>query len=424
MVLCDLPHPEGLRWLADAATGALALDDATRAKLVTFEPDVGNPRTSAWLGAARVAALGRTAANDPDPAARALAARILLRADDPSIQQETLAAWRAARTVRLHEWGKLGAFAETVLTDSALAMGDRLDMLEGWLLWGWVRAEQDPVAAEATAAELRRVLAAAPPRFRGEAVRFLHDHHHVFVTTTAEQKRPVPSLVGILADLDRGRAGDPEDLTALGRRMTARMRRELTQEDAYGHVRIPRRPKPPAPPIGRAARVLAGLEQDPALLALLSDVLEPPAGDEDDDDYCEDDDDAGDEERARRFREAIPAALRAPLASRVRTAGDPELARWAAALLARRGTDEDVEILFRCGGHAAVETIDTPRQLAAALAFIEAGDAPNAEKVAVFERVRPPEEPEPWQAEAFDRWVRERVPTLDRDLREALDGGG
>ena len=243
-MLSRLPHPEGLRTLADVVTGVIPLTAEARARLALFEPDVQNERPVRSLGADGVAALLRTATADPDPAVRALAARVLLRANDPASAAETARAFVEARTVFLEsvDWHHLAKLAPTPVTDPRVSIEHRLDMLESWLVWTWIRAEQEPAEAEAHAAALRPVLAAAGPRFRGEAILVLADHIGVFVTTTHGRQRAVPSYLAILDDLETGRPADPLPLSALGREAAARIRAEIAEEEGYPHVRVRDRP--------------------------------------------------------------------------------------------------------------------------------------------------------------------------------------
>lgn len=242
--LVRLPHPEGLRTLCDVVARRTPISDAARARLATYEPDTANWRPTCPLGRARVDALLGVALTDEDAAMRALAARLLLRADDPAIAEETVRAHVDARSAHLtdDDWYFLGKLASAPVTDARVAIADRLALLRCWLVWTWVRAEEQPVEADRKARALRQVLAASEPRFRGEATLLLVDHDGLFVTTTHGRKRAVPAMHGILEDLDAGRDGDPPALNALGREAAARLRAVFAEEEGYPEVRIEERP--------------------------------------------------------------------------------------------------------------------------------------------------------------------------------------
>jgi hypothetical protein len=239
-MLSRLPHPGGLRYLADVVAGKVTIPPEARARLALFEPDVQNSRPTRPLDAPRVMALNRIAASDPDHAMRALAARVLLRANDPKFAPETIRAFVEANSVHLGDidWHHLAKLAAAPVSDPRVSIAHRIDLLESWLLCKWIRAETEPVTAEAQAAILRPVLASARPRFRGEVIAYLETFHYVFVTTTFGRKRPVPSLMGILADLETGRPGDPPALTAFGTAAARRIRAEIAAEEGYPEVRV------------------------------------------------------------------------------------------------------------------------------------------------------------------------------------------
>lgn len=288
--LSELPHAEGLQTLADVVSGAVPIAEVARHRLAGFQIDVGNERPARPLGPERTARLTRTAATDPDPALRALAARILLRADDPTFAAATVRAFVDARSAHFEEtdWHALGKSAPAPVTDASVAIEDRLTLLESWLLWTWIRAERDPASAEAWAAALRPALASAEPRFRGEAILLLVDHPALFVTTTHGRQRAVPSFLAILDDLEAGRPGDPPPLVALGRAAAARLRAGLAAERGYPQVRIEERPLAaeaswrPAPPTVETALAgliegVDGLDKFEAALGRVGDVGLPVA---------------------------------------------------------------------------------------------------------------------------------------------------
>jgi hypothetical protein len=231
--LCELPWPEGLRLVVDAVTGVVTLPpDALRA-LADFEPEINDVcRAVRPIGAERRAALSRLAADRANPALGAVAARLLLYAGEkdsfPVVARAFLDA-EAGGIVEAH-WELAGKWFE-MFPGSQIPGPETPDRWRIRVLRGIASAwhcgyTEDPAEAEDTAARYRRMVAEAEgPRFRTVLVRWIAEQEPRCIVAGRIRKRPAPSWLALIGDLERGRAADPPEVRAVSRRIAERLSR-------------------------------------------------------------------------------------------------------------------------------------------------------------------------------------------------------
>ncbi len=188
--LADLPYAAGPRLLADVLRGEVVSDAATRARLGEVVPDLYNRYVVRRLGRERIEGLVRVATTDGDGALRALAARLLAASSDPDADGVLVEAYTGARGWRIEpeEWQVLGRDHDVVPGLERIATRDLIDVLEGLVARGFVRASGDPDGAAWMAAGIRGVWSAQEDPFtRGQLLRLLDVYGDAFVAQDRER---------------------------------------------------------------------------------------------------------------------------------------------------------------------------------------------------------------------------------------------
>lgn len=272
--LADSRYANGLCFVADVVTGAVSVPDAARGALAGFDVNLGAVRDVRPLGPERRAALVRVAREDPDPALRVVAARILHYAATPESLGPAYAATGAARSHRIgnDEWDWLGRDGPPPI-DAALLPSQRIRAIRGWVYLSHERAYGDPLSTEWMAARLLELLAAVDaPRTRGALDRALAELAYCFADANPGRPRIAPSFEALLTAWETGRDGDPPSLRALERRLAADLRRELVWGDAPDEIpplllpespALAAMPEEPPSPGAEAATVAAWWDSDP-----------------------------------------------------------------------------------------------------------------------------------------------------------------
>jgi hypothetical protein len=279
---------------------------------------------------------------------------------------------------------------------------------------------------------LRRLLAHPPTRYR------VKDGGHGDDLDGAECRDRLLRILGIhgeRADL----LGDPDPvlgwpgrnrrqagwILAVWTVQPARLGELLADDEfAFGYLSA-RLASGPGDFGGFAARVVAGVEPRPGLLAALADGVT-------DEMYL------GESFVSERMPPLEPA-LREALAARVRSAADPSIALLAGHLLAASGTGDDLAALLRNGEALGAEAVwnphplsflvplvDTRPKLALFLDYVAREDADPRARADIFSALARgefltslDEEDQDDARDAFHAFARDRLPTLGRGVAEA-----
>jgi len=228
--LSDLPYEDGLCLIADVLTGNAEVPEAARDALASFDPNLSDIRHRRPLGARRRAGVLSVAENDPDPALRATAARILHYENVVAGAGAAFGAKALARTHRLEDesWDWLAGELGPPPASARIPRHARARCLPAWIRFSHVRASDDPADAEDMAREVRALYArTADDRTRGALLRALTQAAYAFRDSRHGRQRLVPSFDALLEDLAAGRPGTSPSLRSLEAWWAGRTRTEL-----------------------------------------------------------------------------------------------------------------------------------------------------------------------------------------------------